>query len=79
MTLEGYPYITLMYTVSEMDELGYEDYFYGDGVCLVEWANLISEIIPEGATTITIEKDLDKGYDYRIITIEGGIYENTLN
>ena len=27
--------------IEEMDEIGYEDYFYGEGVCLVEWANLI--------------------------------------
>ena len=63
-----------------MDEIGYEDYFYGDGVCLVEWANLISELMPEGTITITIEKDLQKGFDYRRITIEGGDeYENFRN
>ncbi|MCR4831956.1 MAG: tRNA (adenosine(37)-N6)-threonylcarbamoyltransferase complex ATPase subunit type 1 TsaE [Butyrivibrio sp.] len=56
--------------VSEMDEIGYEDYFYGDGVCLIEWASLIEEIIPEHITAITIEKDLEKGFDYRKITIE---------
>lgn len=55
--------------VSEMDELGYEDYFYGDGVTFIEWANLIEEIIPEDAVKITIEKDLSKGFDYRRITI----------
>ena len=53
-----------------MDEIGYEDYFYGDGVCLIEWASLIEEIIPEHITAITIEKDLEKGFDYRKITIE---------
>lgn len=56
--------------VSEMDEIGYEDYFYGDGVCLIEWASLIEEIIPEHITSITIEKDLEKGFDYRKITIK---------
>ena len=56
--------------VSEMDEIGYEDYFFGDGVSMVEWANLIEEIIPEDAVLVTIEKDLDKGVDYRKITIE---------
>jgi tRNA threonylcarbamoyladenosine biosynthesis protein TsaE len=65
--------------VSEMDEIGYEDYFYGDGVSLVEWANLVPEIIPKNAITITIEKDLEKGFDYRIIKIEGEMYENTSN
>ena len=55
--------------VSEMDEIGYEDYFYGDGVCLIEWANLIEEILPEKYTEIRIEKDLEKGFDYRKITV----------
>ena len=54
-----------------MDEIGYEDYFYGDGISMVEWANLIEEIIPEDAVKITIEKDLSKGVDYRKITVEG--------
>lgn len=58
--------------VYEMDEIGYEEYFYGEGVCLIEWANIIPEIIPKSATYITIEKDLDKGLDYRRITIETG-------
>jgi tRNA threonylcarbamoyladenosine biosynthesis protein TsaE len=56
--------------VEEMDEIGYEDCFYGDGVCLIEWANLIEEILPEHYTQITIEKDLSKGFDYRRITLE---------
>ncbi len=54
----------------EMDEIGYEDYFYGEGLCLVEWANLIDELMPEQTGWITIEKDLQKGFDYRKITIE---------
>lgn len=53
----------------EMDEIGYEDYFYGDGVCVVEWASQVEEIIPTNAVRITIEKDLSKGFDYRRITI----------
>ena len=56
--------------ISEMDEIGYEDYVYGEGVSLIEWANLIEEILPEKGIAITIEKDLDKGFDYRRITIE---------
>lgn len=55
----------------EMDEIGYEDFFYGEGVCLVEWANLIQELLPEDICTITIEKDLEKGFDYRRITVKG--------
>ncbi len=57
--------------LEEMEEIGYEDYFYGDGVCLVEWANLIEELIPEHAVSVVIEKDLEKGLDYRRIIIEG--------
>lgn len=57
--------------IEEMDEIGYEDYFYGNGICLIEWANLIEEIIPEDAISITIEKDLEKGFDYRRIRIGG--------
>ena len=55
--------------VSEMDELGYEEYFYGDGACLIEWGNLIEEILPKETVTITIEKYLEKGFDYRKITV----------
>lgn len=55
--------------VDEMDEVGYEDYIYGDGVTLIEWANLIRDILPDHYTEITIEKDLEKGFDYRRIQI----------
>ena len=56
----------------EMDEIGYEDCFFGEGVCLVEWANLIEELMPPQTKWITIEKDLDKGFEFRKITIEEG-------
>lgn len=56
----------------EMDEIGYEDYFYGQGICLIEWAGLIRELIPDEAVRISIEKDLEKGLDYRRILIERG-------
>ena len=56
--------------IEEMDEIGYEDYFYGEGVCLIEWANLIEEILPPHYQTVRIEKVLEKGFDYRMITIE---------
>lgn len=55
--------------VEEMDEIGYEDYFYGNGVCFIEWADLIEEILPEKCTRILIEKELEKGFDYRRITV----------
>ncbi|MCM1123823.1 MAG: tRNA (adenosine(37)-N6)-threonylcarbamoyltransferase complex ATPase subunit type 1 TsaE [Eubacterium sp.] len=54
----------------EMEEIGYEDYFYGEGVCLIEWANRIEEILPSPHWQITIEKNLKKGFDYRKITID---------
>lgn len=56
--------------IEEMDEIGYEDYFYGNGLTMIEWANLIEEILPDHYRQITIEKDLEKGFDYRRITIE---------
>ena len=55
--------------IEEMDEIGYEDYFYGDGLTMIEWANLIQELLPPNRNKITIEKNLDKGFDYRRITV----------
>ena len=57
--------------VEEMDEIGYEDCLYGEGVCLIEWAELIEEILPEHVIAVTIEKDLEQGFDYRKITLTG--------
>ena len=57
--------------IEEMEEIGYEDYFYGQGICLIEWASRIEEILPDNAVVITIEKDLEQGTDYRKITAEG--------
>ena len=56
--------------VDEMDEIGYNEMIYGDGVCLIEWANLIEDILPDTYIRMDIEKDLEKGLDYRRITIE---------
>ena len=53
-----------------MEEIGYDDYFFGNGICLIEWAELIEEILPEDRISITIQKNLEKGFDYRQITIE---------
>ena len=57
--------------VTEMDEIGYEEYFFSDGVCLVEWGHLIAELLPQETIMVTIEKVLDKGFDYRKITVRG--------
>lgn len=65
--------------IEEMDEIGYDDYFFGQGICLIEWANLIEEILPENIREIVIEKDLEKGFDYRRITITGGKDEDFRN
>ena len=58
--------------ISEMDELGYEEYFYSDGVCLIEWGSMIEELLPRETINITIKKDLQKGFDYRMISIDNG-------
>lgn len=55
--------------IEEMDEIGYEDYFYGEGLTMIEWANLIEEILHKKRKDIVIEKDLEKGFDYRKITV----------
>ncbi|HAI91924.1 MAG TPA: tRNA (adenosine(37)-N6)-threonylcarbamoyltransferase complex ATPase subunit type 1 TsaE [Butyrivibrio sp.] len=53
----------------DMDDLGYDEYFYGEGVCLVEWGSMIKELFPENTIYVRIEKDLEKGFDYRKITV----------
>ena len=57
--------------VSEMDEIGWEDCFYGEGVCMVEWSSRIEELLPENAIRILIEKNPERGFDYRRIRVEG--------
>lgn len=57
--------------IEEMEEIGYDDYFFGEGVTMIEWANLIEELLPDSIIEVTIEKDLDQGFDYRRITITG--------
>ena len=57
--------------ISEMDEIGYEDCFYGSGVSLIEWSELIEELLPERAVHVTIEKVLERGFDFRRIRVEG--------
>lgn len=55
--------------IDEMYEIGIEDYLYGDGVCLIEWAELIKEILPSNRVNICIKKNLEKGFDYREIIV----------
>ena len=54
----------------ELYEIGYDEYFYGNGITMVEWSTLIEELIPGKAIRINIEKDISKGLDYRQITVE---------
>ena len=53
----------------EMYEVGFDDYLYGQGVCLIEWAEQVAELLPQKRTDITIEKDLTRDFSYRKITI----------
>ena len=57
--------------IEEMEEIGYDDYFFGQGICLIEWAELIEEILPDRLIRVKIEKNLEEGFDYRKITVEG--------
>ncbi len=59
--------------ISEMDEIGYEDYFFGEGVSVMEWADLVEPILPDETIKVRISKDLSKGTDYRRIEIDGNI------
>ena len=59
-----------VYRIGDISEMGYEDCFFGEGVCLIEWSGLIRDILPDHVTQVTIEKDLEKGFDYRRILVE---------
>lgn len=54
----------------EMYEIGYEEYVYGDGISVIEWAELIEDILPDKCYRVTILKELANGDDYRKIIIE---------
>ena len=54
----------------EMYEIGYDEYIDGDGVCMVEWAELIEDLFPPEYIKITILKDTYKEFDYRKIIVE---------
>lgn len=56
--------------ITEMEEIGYEDYFYGEGLCIIEWADMIEELLPEKRMRITIEKNPEKGFDYRKVVVK---------
>ena len=57
--------------IEEMEEIGYDDYFFGEGVCMIEWADLIGDLLPDHVIRVKIEKNLEKGFDYISITIDG--------
>ena len=54
----------------EMFEVGYDEYVSGDGVCLIEWADMIEDILPETYYRVFIEKDMNEGPDYRKIVTQ---------
>ena len=53
----------------EMQEVGLDEYLFGDGVCLIEWSELIEELLPEGCVRIIIEKDKSGDFDHRVIKV----------
>ena len=55
---------------SELEELGYEEFFFGDGVCLVEWSELVEDYLPQDAVRIQISKDRTQGDSWRLITVK---------
>lgn len=55
----------------EMEEIGFDDYLLGDGVCLIEWACLVEELLLPETIRVRIEKEPASGDDFRRITIEG--------
>ena len=62
--------------IEEMYDTGYEEFFFGDGVCLIEWAEMIEQILPKESIKINISKDLLKDENYRLIEVT---YDNTSN
>lgn len=60
-------------SIEQMEDIGYEEMFFGDGICIIEWAEIVKEIIPKEAIWIEIQKDFNKGEDYRKITIKGDL------
>lgn len=63
----------------EMEEIGLDDYLEGKGVCLIEWAGRIAELLPRNTIVIRIEKELEKGLDYRRISVSGLFPEKTVD
>ncbi len=55
----------------EMYEIGFDEYINGNGICVIEWAELIEDILPEDSIRITIRKNIEKGEDYREIIVKG--------
>lgn len=54
----------------EIEAIGFDEYIFGDGVSIIEWANYIEELIPEDHLRITIEKLPDMGVNFRKISIK---------
>jgi tRNA threonylcarbamoyladenosine biosynthesis protein TsaE len=69
-TIPLYHFDVYRVSVDEMENIGYSEYFHGEGVCLIEWAGLIEPLIPSGAVRVTIMKDYNESDDFRLIKIE---------
>ena len=73
--------------MDEMEEIGYEDYFYGQGLSVVEWGNLVLEILPSHCMEIKIENNLSAneynnlrskiGWDTKDIEVVQNAIKNT--
>ena len=57
--------------ILEIDDLGFDDYLFGSGVCIIEWAEKIQRFLPEDIIIINIEKN-EEGLNHRLISISGG-------
>jgi len=58
--------------IQEMEDTGYEEYFWGNGVSLVEWADIIEELLPRDAVFVRFDRSLERGDNYRKINVGRG-------
>ena len=57
--------------ISELDEIGFDEFLFDDAVILIEWSTLIEEALPKDVIRVVISKNLEKGFDYREVAVEG--------
>ncbi len=61
-----------IFDADEMQEVGFDDFLYGDGICIVEWANQVAELIPNDSIWLTMTLTLD---GKRVLTVTGQNFE----